>query len=99
LGSNPQFVPFLYEVFKNRGMAVRVFLGPELKRKYWPDYDPSQGIVFDAGQGKTVSQIARELGIPLEEVSSTLVDYHVVEPNYVARDGDAIFFLVAIGGG
>jgi hypothetical protein len=46
-----------------------------------------------------VSQIARELGIPLDEVTSLLVDYHVVEPSYVAKDGDAIYFLVAIGGG
>jgi hypothetical protein len=80
-------------------MTVRVFLDPTLRKNYRPDYDPDQGIVVETGPGKTVSQIAREIGIPLDEVSSTLVDYHVVEPNYVARDGDAIHFLVAIGGG
>lgn len=52
-------------------MAVRVFLGPELRRNYWPDYDPDLGIVVEAWPGKTVAQIARELGIPLEEVSSS----------------------------
>jgi hypothetical protein len=80
-------------------MAVRVFLGPELRRKYQPDFDPNQAIVLESGSGKTVTQIARELGIPLEEVSSTIVSDHAVEANYVAREGDAIFFLVAIGGG
>jgi hypothetical protein len=80
-------------------MAVHVFLDPALKKRYRPDYDPEQGIIIVGGPGKTVSQIARELGIPLEEVSSVLVDYHVVEPNYVAKEGDAIFFVVAIGGG
>jgi hypothetical protein len=80
-------------------MAVRVFLGPELKRRYRPDYDPGQGIAVEAGPGKTVTQIARELGIPLEDVTSTIVAGRAVESNYVAREGDAIFFLVAIGGG
>jgi hypothetical protein len=80
-------------------MAVHIFLGPELQRKYRPDFNPNQGIIVEAGPGKTVSQIARELGIPLDEVTSLLVDYHVVEPSYVAKDGDAIYFLVAIGGG
>ena len=80
-------------------MTVRVFLGPELRKKYRPDFDSKLGIAIEAGSGKTVTQIARELGLPLEEVSSTIVANHVVEPNYIAKDGDAIFFLVAIGGG
>jgi hypothetical protein len=80
-------------------MAVKVFLDPVLKKRYQPDYNPEQGLSLDSWPGKKVSQIAKELGIPLEEVTSLLVDYHVVEPNYVAKDGDAIFFLVAIGGG
>ena len=80
-------------------MAVLVFLGPELKRRYRPNDNSGQGITVDAGPGKTVTQIARELGIPLEDVTSTIVDGHAVESNYVAREGDAIFFLVAIGGG
>ena len=80
-------------------MSVKVFLDPILRKKFRPDYIPDQGLVVEPGPGKTVSQIARELGIPLEEVTSTLVDYHVVESNYVAKDGDAIYFMVAIGGG
>jgi molybdopterin converting factor small subunit len=80
-------------------MTVRVFLGPELRRNYRRDYNPDRGLIVQAGSGKTVTEIARELDIPLDEVSSTLVDYHVVEPNYVVKDGDSIYFLVAIGGG
>jgi len=79
-------------------MAIRVFLSPVLKR-YRPDYNPDQGLIVEAGPGKTVRHIAGELGIPLEEVTSTLVEHQVVEPNYVAKDNDTIFFLVAIGGG
>ncbi len=55
--------------------------------------------MVEAGTGKTVRQIAEELGIPLDEVSSTLIDYQVVEPNYVVKDNDTIHFLVAISGG
>ncbi len=80
-------------------MAVSVFLGPELRKRYHPGFDSKQGIVIKDGPGKTVTQIARELGVPLDEVSSIIVADHVVEPNYVARDGDLIYFLVAIGGG
>ncbi len=80
-------------------MPVRVFLGPILRKRYWPDHDPTQGLSVEAGAGMTINQIARMLGLPLDEVSSILVDYHVVEPNYIARDGDQIYFLVAIGGG
>ncbi len=80
-------------------MAVKVFLDPILRKKFRPDYNPDQGLIVETGPGKTVSQIARELGIPLEEVTSTLIDYHVVEPNYVPKDNAQIFFLVAIGGG
>ena len=79
-------------------MAIRVFISPVLK-KYRPDYNSEQGLIVEAEPAKTVSQLARDLGIPLEEVSSILVDYHVVEPNYVAKDNDAIYLLVAIGAG
>ncbi len=79
-------------------MAIRVFLSPVLKR-YRPDYNPDQGLIVEARPGKTVRQIAEELGIPLDEVSSTLIDYQVVEPNYAPKDNDTIHFLVAISGG
>ncbi len=79
-------------------MAIRVFLSPVLKR-YRPDYNPEQGLMVEAGPGKTVRQIAAELGIPLDEVSSTLIEYQVVEPNHVPKDNDTIQFLVAISGG
>ena len=59
-------------------MAVRAFLGPERRRNYRPDYDPDLGIVTEAGLGKTVAQIAMELGIPLDEASSspTILENH-----------------------
>lgn len=80
-------------------MSVRVELSPILIRKYRPDYNPDQDLVLDNGVGKMLYQIAQELCIPLEEVSSILVNHRVVQPNYITEDGDTILLTVAIGGG
>ena len=79
-------------------MSVRVDLSLIL-RKYRPDYDPDQGLVLDDGAGKRLCQIVQEIGIPLEEVSSILVNHRAVQPTAVAEDGDAILLTSAIGGG
>lgn len=80
-------------------MSVRVNLSPMLRRKYRPDCDPNHGLVLEDGSGKTLRQIVQELGIPLEEVSSVLVNHRVVQPSYVAKNDDLILLAVAIGGG
>ncbi len=80
-------------------MSVRVDLSPILRRKYRPDYDPDKGLIVDDGAGKTLNQIVQGLGIPLDEVTSALVNHHVVQPSYIAKDGDWILLTVAISGG
>jgi hypothetical protein len=80
-------------------MPIRVDLNPILRRKYRPDYDPDQGLILADGAGKTLNQIVKELGIPLDEVSSTLVNNRFQEPNYKVQEGDSICLTVAISGG
>ena len=80
-------------------MSVRVDLSPILRRQYRPDYDPAQGLILDDGAGKTLRQIVQELGIPFDEVSSTLVNQRVEQPGYRVQDGDSIFLTIAISGG
>jgi len=80
-------------------MSVRVNLSPILRRKYRPDYDPDKGLILDDATGKTLHQIVQELGIPLDEVTSTLVNHRVVQPSYRAQDGDLILLTIAISGG
>ena len=80
-------------------MSVRVDLSPILRRKYRPDYDLDKGLILDDGSGKTLHQIVQELGIPLDEVTSTLVNHRVVQPSYRVQDGDSILLTIAISGG
>ena len=80
-------------------MSVRVDLSPILRRQYLPDYDPQKGLILDDGAGKTLRQIVRELGIPFDELSSTLVNQRVEQPGYRVQDGDTIYLTIAISGG
>lgn len=80
-------------------MSIRVDLNPILRRIYRPDYDPDKGLILADGAGKTLHQIVKELGIPLDEVSSMLVNHRVQQPNYRVLDGDLIHLSIAISGG
>ena len=80
-------------------MPVRVDLSPILRRQYRPDYDPEKGLILDDVVGKTLQQIVQELGIPLDEVTSTLVNQRVEQPGYKVQDGDSIYLTIAISGG
>jgi hypothetical protein len=80
-------------------MAVRVDLSPILRRQYPLDYDLDKGLVLENGAGKTLQQIVQELGIPLDEITSTLVNQRVEQPGYRIQDGDSIYLAIAISGG
>jgi hypothetical protein len=80
-------------------MSVRVDLSPILRRQYRPDYDPAKGLILEDGSGKTLHQIVQELGIPFDEVTSTLVNQRVEQPSYRIQDGDSIYLTIAISGG
>jgi hypothetical protein len=80
-------------------MSVRVDLNPILRRQYQLNYDPVKGLILEDGAGKTLHQIVYELGIPLDEVTSTLVNQRVKQPGYIVQDGDSIYLSIAISGG
>jgi hypothetical protein len=80
-------------------MSVRVDLSPILRRQYPMDYDPEKGLVLSDGAGKTLRQIVQELGLPFDELSSTLVNQRVEQPGYRVQDGDSIYLTIAISGG
>jgi hypothetical protein len=80
-------------------MSVRVDLNPILRRMYRSDYDSETGLILTDGAGKTLRQVVQELGIPLDEISSILVNHCVEQPNYTVRDGDLIYLSIAISGG
>jgi Mut7-C ubiquitin len=80
-------------------MSIRVELNPILRKIYRPDYDPDKGLILTNGAGKTLRQIVGEVGIPVDEVSSILVNHRVEPLNYLAQDGDLIHLSIAISGG
>jgi hypothetical protein len=80
-------------------MSVRVDLSPILRKQYHLDYDPEKGLILEDGAGKTLQQIVQELGISIDEISSTLVNYRVEQPGYRVQDGDSIYLTIAISGG
>jgi hypothetical protein len=80
-------------------MTVRVDFSPILRRQYQPDYDPEKGLILDDGAGKTLFEIVQGLGIPIDEISSTLVNHRIEQPSYKVRDGDSIYLTIAISGG
>ncbi len=80
-------------------MSVRVDLSPILRRQYPLAYDPEKGLVLENGAGKTLRQLIAELGLPTDEISSTLVNHRVEQPGYVVQDGDLIVLTIAISGG
>jgi hypothetical protein len=80
-------------------MSIRVDLNPILRRMYSPDYDPDKGLILTDAAGKTLQQVVKDLGIPLDEVSSILVNHCVEQPNYKVQDGDLIYLSIAISGG
>jgi len=80
-------------------MSVRVDLSPILRRQYQLDYDPDKGLILDEAAGKTLGQIVQELGIPIDEITSTLVNHRIEQPGYKVQDGDSIYLTIAISGG
>jgi hypothetical protein len=83
----------------NHMMAVRVDLNPILRRQYQIVYNPETGLILENGAGKTLRQIIQELGLPIEEITSTLVNHRVEQPGYKVQDGDSIYLSIAISGG
>ncbi len=80
-------------------MTVRIDLNPILRRQYPLPYDPEKGLVLEHAAGKTLQQVVQELGIPMDEITSALVNHRVEQPGYLVQDGDSIYLTIAISGG
>lgn len=77
-------------------MGVKVKLVGFLK-KYAPQ---GESLDLEDADGRTVAEVAADLGIPPASVSITLVNGHYVKPrSYVLQEGDELTLLPPIGGG
>jgi sulfur carrier protein ThiS len=79
-------------------MAVRIELSL-LLRKVVSHYDEERGIVVKNAEGKTVSQLMEELGIPSEKVFNIFVNRFPSKPNQILKDGDVVTLGRVLGGG
>lgn len=79
-------------------MAVRIELSV-LLRKLVPYYDDENGIVLEDAEGKTISELMKELGIPSEKVYNVLVNRYPSKPSQIVKNGDLVTFGRVLGGG
>lgn len=79
-------------------MAVRIELSV-LLRKLVPYYDEENGIFLEDAEGKTISELMKELGIPSEKVYNVLVNRYPSKPSQVVKNGDLVTFGRVLGGG
>jgi sulfur carrier protein ThiS len=79
-------------------MAVHIEL-TMLLRKFVPNYDDEKGILLENAEGKTISEIMKDLGIPSDKVFNVLVNRYPSKPSQVVRNGDLVTLGRVIGGG
>ena len=79
-------------------MSILVKLSTTL-RDYVPGYDPEAGITLDAPEDATAADVARMVGLPLEEIKIVMVNGRHSEADDAMRDGDRVAFFPAVGGG
>ncbi len=78
-------------------MAVKVEISSSLRR-WVPDYDPSRGVLVEAG-GLSVAQLLERLGLPAEEVRLVMVNRRAAGPDQVLADGDLVGLFPSLTGG
>ena len=80
-------------------MPVRIKLCPTLQ-KYVESYDPDKGLVLENAVGKTVRQMARELSIPIEPMTcSIIINHYPAGEDRVLQEGGAMALVRVLGGG
>jgi molybdopterin converting factor small subunit len=70
-----------------------------LLRRMVSDYDDEKGIVLENAEGKTVSKLMEELGIPNDKVFNVFVNQFPSKSNQVVKDGDVVMLGRVLGGG
>ncbi len=77
-------------------VEVRVFA---TLRPYLPELGIGEAKTLEVPEGTTAADLARRLGIPLDEVKIIMRNGLQVEPDEVLADGDRVAYIPAVGGG
>ena len=79
-------------------MPVSVSLSTTL-RSYVPDYQPTLGLTLDIEAGMKASELAKKIGLPLQDIKITMLNGQRVDLEALVTDGDRVAFFPAVGGG
>ena len=78
-------------------MSIQIRVSSTL-RTHVADYNPEQGLDVDAA-GKTIYELAQELGIPVSEIKFTMLNGKLSPMNTRLTNGDRLAYFPAVGGG
>jgi sulfur carrier protein ThiS len=79
-------------------MPLQVLLNASLRR-FFPDYNPYQGLTLEVVPGTPVSQVIRRLGLPPEEVTLIMVNGVRQGPDFLLQGDERLGLFPPIGGG
>lgn len=79
-------------------MTVQVKLSTTL-RKYIPDYNPEQGLSIDLKEFISITALAKQLGLPLEEIKFVMLNGRCQPMDTILKADDRVAFFPAVGGG
>lgn len=79
-------------------MPVVISLSTTL-RQHVPGYRPDQGLALAWDGHGSALELARKIGLPIEDVKITMLNGRRVELNTPVKDGDRVAFFPAVGGG
>lgn len=79
-------------------MTVTVNLSTAL-RDHVPGYQPHQGLIMELSDISSLLDLARNLGLPVEDIKIAMLNGRRVDLNSPVSDGDRVAFFPAVGGG
>ena len=79
-------------------MRLHIKLSTTL-RDYVKGYEPEKGLHLEVPDGMTVGELARHIGLPLEEIKIVMINGRQKEVQSKICDGARVAFFPAVGGG
>lgn len=77
---------------------MKIFLSSTL-RKYIPGYDPEKGHEIQVRKGTSVSDLCKQMNIPVDMVTIIMVDGRSKDHEHVLNGSERVHLFPAIGGG
>jgi sulfur-carrier protein len=79
-------------------MPLQVFLAATL-RKYLPGYDAATGLSMEVPEGAVVRDVARNVGVPEEEIRIIMVNGIGAKLDTVLKGDERVALFPPVGGG